>query len=878
MFNFNKKTSTAKLKVKNEKKQLENNKEIKLMNSIIGIEKIINNTVIKSKYGYSVILQISTSDVSLLSEDDIASFESTLVGYSFGLNSPIKYFRSNKRQNYSAYREFINERMNENTHSSYLEHYKEQLFEEFKRIEGMPYNDAKYNYIFIYTPPNQVEERALKDLTDKVKYVVGSLCDTNFRLEPVRGLDLIKFMHSFFNKGIDLNIERLLDSDIFSTYCEGLGILVNDESILENRLELLTEEDYQRIVNEIEEEKKVENEIQSKKSKKKPKQSKVKQNKDEENLLELGRLKIYDVIKPNIFEEKPDYLRLGLNKYCRMLSIQSLPSSMNITTINNICHVEDMEVLSTLKKLDERSLSNELKKKFSTLMSNINIEYKNTGTIDYDKKEAASNIDQLRQLIETNSDKLFHTQNLIKIWADDLKTLEDRTNQIVDTCAKRGIIIRVLFYDQKDAFMTTLPFNTSTFQADKRNVTTGGAACLVPTGCTHLAHKEGKHVGTNMETNSSIVLDNFLCQKKTKESELFSNPNMYVCGKPGSGKSTFMKVFMGRGTLIGEWNAIFDMENEYLNLSKKFGGTYLNIKSGRKTGINPLELSVAEDENGRKTVPLFEKVVEVTNLLNNFVVKYREKGLNGTEITGIQDAVKNIYTAKGIDLNPESLFIEDEDGKLVKKKLPILNDLRLEMEKFEYLAEISEMMKLITGDGIMAMFDCETSEEILNFADRKLVVFCLKELDEFTKFFAMTTILSWLWGLFSDWKYKGIQKNVWIDEGWKFAQHEASLQLLEDFSRRGRKYWTSLIVSTQMIEEFLRTPAGKAIINLCSTKVIFKQDASLAKEITKFFGLPSHSIKRIPSFSKGQCILVTEVGNLLTQVDLFDCEKEFAET
>ncbi|HBG5350041.1 TPA: VirB4 family type IV secretion system protein [Clostridioides difficile] len=869
---FKQKTTTYDLIDQKIVKKMKQDKKIKLMDEIIGIQEVLNNTIIKSKYGYSVILKISTTDVALLSEDDIKQFENVLISYSFGLNFPIKYARSNKKQDFKHYKEFIDKKMDNNESSDFLKKYKEELYNEFSALENGIYSDTKYNYIYIVTPNHPIQERALKELQGKVNYVVRALNDTNFRVSTVKGIDIIEFFHNQFNKGKDFIVEDLIEKGIFSEYVEGLGILRKEhEDYDDGDISILSKEDLIKV--EFTENLTPEEEKKLVKNRKKDK--KKKQNKKDEQFLEIGRLTIYDIIKPNIFEEKEDYIKLDRNNYIRMLSIQTFPKNMNISTLNNLCCVENMELLSIVKKLDETTLSKSLKNQYSKIMSNINIEYKSTGTVDYDKREAAKNIDNLRMLIETNSDKLYHTQNLMKLWSNDLADLENKTSMIIETCEKIGIIVKVLFYDQRDAFLTTLPFNSFNYMQDKRNMTTGGTACLVPSGCTHLNHTEGKYIGRNEQTNSTLILDNFLCQKKhIKESELYSNPNLYICGKPGSGKSTFMKVFMGRGALLGEWNAVFDMENEYEKINKKFGGNYLHIKAGRKIGINPLELSVEEDENGRRTVPIYEKMVEITNLINNFIKQYRNgKGLVGTEITGVQDAIKKVYSDRGIGIEPDSLI---ENNK--KKKLPILSDLKATMEKNKNLDEVSDIMQLITGDGVMAMFDCETSEEISRFKRKKLIVFCLKQLDEFSKFFAMTTILSWLWGLFSDWKYKGIQKNVWIDEGWKFAQHEASLALLEDFSRRGRKYWISLIISTQAIGEFLTKEAGKAIINLCSTKIIFKQDASLAKEITKFFGLPEQARKRIPSFSKGQCILVTEVGNILAQIDLFNFEKEFAET
>ena len=881
-----KKTSTANLIDKKLVKKLQSDNRLTEMDKLIGIQKVINNFVIKSINGYSAIFKISTSSLELLSEDEVHQFENTLIGFSFGLNGRIKFVRSNKRQSFKKYKEYIDTQYSKiEKKNTYKDMYKERYLNELTVLENRKNNNSKANYIYVTVNNNSIEARALKELQDKCNYVVRGLNDINIRLEKLEGIELIETFYNNFNKLKPVRIDKLIKSGDFQPYIEGLGLLTNDE--VENSEDIITKiiseaqaKEIEESQNEEEQEEEVTDKTSKKNKNKKKAQPATKEPLDLE--YEYGKYKIYDLIKPDVFKETEDYIKFGTHCYCRLMTIRSLPSFTNVYTLNSVCTVEDMEVITILKKLDEKRLSKTLKERYSRIMANLMLQVKNEGTVDYDKKETAKNIDQLRQLIETNADKLFTVQNFVRIWGSSLTELEKRTTEFEDKCSQQGMVVNVCFYDQKDAFQTTLPLNTYKYIEDRRNLTTGGAACMVPNGCTHLSHVEGKYFGRSEDTNAPIIYDPFLCQKKKyKESQYFANPHIFVTGKMGAGKSVSLKCLISRGIIAGEWNAIFDVENEYKKLCDKFDGNYIQIKSGQKTGINPLELNIVEDEDsGKVFVPLEEKKVEITNLINNFISHFRNgRGLVGVEITGVQDAVANIYKKRGITTDQYSLYEEDKkNNSLKKKKLPILSDLRNEMANNPNLEEVTELMRLITGDGGMALFDCQTSYKIVNFEQCNLVVFGLKELDNFSRFFAMTTILSWLWGLFSDKKYKGIQKNVTIDEGWRFAKSKESLTIIEDFSRRGRKYWISLIIATQSINEFLSTPEGKAVIGLCSTKLILKQDASLAKSICDYFGLPSIAYRRLPSFQKGEGILVTEVGSLIIQMDMFACERDFAET
>ncbi len=179
---------------------------------------------------------------------------------------------------------------------------------------------------------------------------------------------------------------------------------------------------------------------------------------------------------------------------------------------------------------------------------------------------------------------------------------------------------------------------------------------------------------------------------------------------------------------------------------------------------------------------------------------------------------------------------------------------------------------------MMNLFDCETDEAIAKLLSTRFVVFSLRDLDDLSKTYAMTTILNWLWAMFSAKEMKNIQKNIGLDEGHRLAKHKQSLELLEEFARSGRKFLISLVISSQSIQEFSSTIEGRAILDFCSFKYIFRQDARLSNEIAEYFGLSDSAKKSLPNFQKGQCIISTELGNIMAQVDLFEKEKEFATT
>ena len=815
---FKKKTSTYNLANKKDIKKAKADKMHKLMDDIIGVKEFIDlgdsgrqaTAILKSESGYSAILKVSTTDAAILSTPDLLAFESTLIKFCFGLDFPVKLIRTNRKQDFRKYMRFIDEVSKNSSDNSYLMKYKEALFKEFKKMEKLKSNNVKTNYIVVFSndPSDSV---ALKEVQDRANYVLRCLQDMNFRTTVVANLDLFEYLYFNIHKDIDIDIEKFFATDSFRIITDKFGGSFAPREITDKLIEISVNEELKR---KSQEELELREKLSEKEYKKHikilEKNKRLAEKKDEEELLKLNLVStaFTDLLKPDVFEEKEDYIRLGTQSYVRLLAVNLFPATMNIALLNSLNNLENMETHIYLEKQNESKASKLLRSQVSKIKSNIYMKERKTDSPAHAQRKLAANYEGLIEAIETNEDKLFHAQILIKLWSDNLVDLENKTKTIKETFANSIMDLKVLFYDQKNAFINTLPIAEMKFHESKRNITTGGAACLIPTGNSNLRHDQGIFIGKSVINNSPIILDFFLCQKKyIRESEFYSNPNIYICGKPGSGKSTFIKVKIARSMLLGDINVGLDPHNEYVDICNKLHGHYVYLQNGKKSGINPLELRVSHDDNGNKTIALNVKIGEITDLINNFVATYRDGvGLKGIELTEVSESIRDVYENFGITEDPESLYIY-ENGKKKRKRLPILSDLRAEMEKRkDSIKEVCEMMKLITGNGTMNIFDCQTDENIEKLLESRLVMFSLLHLDKTTKTYAMTTMLNWLWSVFSDYQLKNIQKNVLVDEAWNLAKHIPSLLLLENFVRSGRKYLIGLSIATQSIQEFKRTP------------------------------------------------------------------------
>lgn len=889
------KTSTHNLATTTkEAKKITKNPIYKSMDKILGIDNFLeimptkgsskhSNALIKATRGYALLLKVSSVDIELLSESDMRTFETVALSCTYGLDFDIKILRNNRKQDFKKYIEFVDAVSSKLEVNEYLENYKQSLYQELEKMEYSTGLNIKSGYILVYSDDFN-DAVAKKAVIDRANYIISSLNNTQFNISLLSNFELLEYYYRLFHKGVDIDIQRFFELDCFELASTTEENPFEEIELTEEYVNsMIKQEEIEEAEQEIElRAKMTEKEFAKHKAKKLKEKSKVdKAHKEEMEQLKIRKANFLDILKPDVFREEIDYIQLGTSNYIRCLAVNVSPAYMNIGLFNTLNTIEDMEICVNLIKHNDGRMSKVLRKESNRIVSNYTLQENKTGNVEHRQRKYAQNIEGLIQAVETNSDKLFGMQTIVKVWASNLEELEKKTVLAQTMFANVGMDLKVLFYDQAPAFKTTMPTPCVEYNESYKIVTSSVASALIPNGCTHLRHREGIYIGKNCLNNNPIILDHFLSQKSNDpDSDSVSNPNVCILGRPGSGKSVGMKLIMARSILLGHIHVAFDPHQEYKKICDKLGGGYIYLKNGKKSGINPLEVKISLDEDGVRTVPLSEKIAETQNLINNFMSLHRNgKALGGIELTNVSEAIKAVYANFGITEDPESLFTINAEGEKVKKVLPILSDLKVELDKRkDRIGEVAEMFKLLTGDGVMSLFDCQTDPKIVDMLNTKLLCFSLKHLDNLTKTFTMTTLLNWLWSVFSDYSLRHIPKSIDIDEGWSLAKDKTTLEILDGFARSLRKYNTSLCFISQSLDELVESAEGRSILNFCSFKYIFKQDSKLSDSIGEYYGLSDSAVRAIPSFGKGQCIISTDAGNIMAQVDLFDFEKDFATT
>lgn len=540
---------------------------------------------------------------------------------------------------------------------------------------------------------------------------------------------------------------------------------------------------------------------------------------------------VMTLIIPDAVQETRDYIYLGDSRYSRNFILTVYPNKIYLGWLDDIFNkMGDINISILNECSDEDTVIRQLTHKVTVLQSEYNT-FENQGNIRLlpALEESITDFEDMRRKIQTTNDRLFYVTILLRLNAENLDELNERTAVLKSEFSRILAKIRTLSFRQLEGLKDNLPINNASIHDYERNMTASGFATMFPISSSGLSSRTGVVIGRNYFTGLPVYLDVF-------DKEL-PNPHIAVLGMSGAGKSVFEKILAGRGALLNIKQGILDLEGEYVGLTEKMNGRVIKITQGVPAGINLFDLDI--EENNKET-GLLNKVAEIRALLSGIMRNYMDRPLNAKELSDVELAVIETYKEIDITRDKNSLY-KKEGGKIngkitlekIKKKMPTLSDFHRILSTKENSSDLANILKPFLSGNSLGMFDCQST---LNAKDL-IIDFDLSEInDEVTKFYASLVLTSWITEKFMLSKDNS-KKSVVIDEAWHFLKYEETANFLEYLARRARKRNVSLVIGTQNLDEFILSTQGKAVISSCARTLLMKQSSGSVDKICDFFKL-----------------------------------------
>ena len=211
--------------------------------------------------------------------------------------------------------------------------------------------------------------------------------------------------------------------------------------------------------------------------------------------------------------------------------------------------------------------------------------FKGSSTDIREMVEAQSNLEDVSSMIRTahrNREPFFHTAVYIELIARTEQEFSELRDSVEAELGRGKISVDRLHLCQQDGFLSVMPSGHNAFGEEfERMLPASSVANLFPFAYTGKTDPNGFYVGYD-KYGSSIIVD---LERRAADK---SNANTLILGSSGKGKSYFLKLLLCNILESGKKVICLDPENEYEEITRRLGGAYLDLTSGRNL-INVLE-------------------------------------------------------------------------------------------------------------------------------------------------------------------------------------------------------------------------------------------------------------------------------------------------
>lgn len=521
---------------------------------------------------------------------------------------------------------------------------------------------------------------------------------------------------------------------------------------------------------------------------------------------EEGLQKTLDLIAPAGMEIHPMEMILN-DQYARTLYVYNWPNYIYPNWLSQTINFDaQMDITHFIYPTSNKAIMKMLRKKVAEMRSSIRILEQRGIVRDPTLEAALQDAEELRDLLARGREKLYQFGMYVTIYAEDPDKLKKLQTDVESMLGGKLVLSKPAFFQMEHGWLSTLPLAIDELEIN-RNMNTSPLATSFPFSSSDLTSDHGILYGINRHNDSLVIFDRFD----------LPNANATVFATSGAGKSFTVKLEILRAMMFGTDIFVIDPENEYVDLCKTVGGTFIPLSLQSSFRINPFDLPKAV--RGEEAKP--GEVLRAAVITLHGLFKIMLGTLTPAEDGILDKAILDTYALKGIDMTTE------EPGDIEPPTMHELVDVLMTSDGGENMAKT---LQKYTEGSYAGLFDKPTNVEVEN----QMVVFQIRDLEEQLRPIAMYIVLNFLWNrVRADLK----RRFLVVDEAWNLMQYDDSARFLYGLIKRARKYYLGVTTITQDVEDFVNSPFGKPIITNASLQILLKQSPTAVDNLQKLFYL-----------------------------------------
>ena len=426
---------------------------------------------------------------------------------------------------------------------------------------------------------------------------------------------------------------------------------------------------------------------------------------------------------------------------------------------------------------------------------------------------AVEDIKKVQDVIARENKQLVYAHFNLVVSVPIDEDIQKCTNHLENSFGRMGIHISKRAYNQLELFVNSFPGNCYGMNPDyDRFLTLSDAAtCLMYK--EHIQHSEDTPLKVYYTDRQGVPVAIDISGKEGKN-KITDNSNFFILGPSGSGKSFFTNSMVRQ---LWEQNTdvvLVDTGNSYEGLCDYVNGKYISYTEEHPITMNPFAIK-REELN-----------IEKIGFLKNLIMLIW-KGTNGritkTEDHLIEDVITEYYDAHFRTGKVKELSFNTFYEYSTQRIPEIVRDNNLEGID---LATYNYLLKDFYKGGNHEL----TLNENLDTAlfDETFIVFEIDSIKDDPLLFPLVTLI--IMDVFiQKMRIKKNRKVLVIEEAWKAIASPMMAEYIKYLYKTARKFWASVGVVTQEIQDIVGSPIVKeAIIN--NSDVIMLLDQSKFKE------------------------------------------------
>ena len=496
---------------------------------------------------------------------------------------------------------------------------------------------------------------------------------------------------------------------------------------------------------------------------------------------------------------------------------------------------------------------------------------------------AVEDIKRVQEIVARESKMLVYSHFNLVVGVSADTDIQKCTNYLENAFGRMGIHISKHAYNQLELFVASFPGNCYALNEDYDRFLTLSDAAMCLMYKEHIQHSEETPLKIYYTDRQGVPVAIDITGKEGKN-KLTDNSNFFCLGPSGSGKSFHMNSVVRQLHEQGTDVVMVDTGNSYEGLCEYLGGKYISYTEEKPITMNPFNITQAELN--------IEKIDFLKNLIL-LIWKGSDTKITELEFRIVEQMVTDYYDAyfygfDGYDpvqrenLHKTLIAAEKRKGRWNAENLPELEQkvdskirlleerrkaLKVNSLSFNTFHEYScERLELICLENNITEIDYDkytymiqpfykggNYDKILNenvdttLFSETFIVFEVDAIKENKKLFPIVTLI--IMDVFlQKMRIKKNRKVLVIEEAWKAIASPLMAEYIKFMYKTARKFWASVGVVTQEIQDIIGSEIVKeAIIN--NSDVVMLLDQSKFKErfdsIKAILGLTDVDCKKI---------------------------------